>query len=175
MEALWTPVDTIKQKMQIRRVQYKNIFDCGKIVLKTEGIGALYAGYTTTLAMNVPYNAIYFATYESLRKFLKRGKETEFDLFAHFLAGAGAGGIAGALTNPFDVAKTRLQTQTDIGKQKHYKGISNTLKTIWREEGMSGYSRGLRPRVLLHSMSASITWLTYEYVKFFMNTIGYEK
>jgi len=74
--------------------------------------------------------------------------------------------LAGGITNPFDVAKTRLQTQGDIGTK--YSGMFNTMSTIWKEEGLSGYLRGIKPRIALHSMSAAISWLTYEWMKYFL-------
>jgi len=166
-DAILTPMDAVKQKMQLRAKHYNGLVDCVRTVIKYEGFRALYASYTTTLLMNIPYNAVYFASYESLRTVLKRGKESEFDIWAHLLAGAGAGSFAAALTNPFDVAKTRLQTQGDTGKR--YTGMVNTLATIWQEEGKGGFLRGLKPRVALHSTSAAICWMTYEYVKFALN------
>lgn len=163
-------MDAVKQRMQLGARHYTGMVHCIKTVLMNEGVAALYAGYTTTLLMNVPYNAVYFASYESLRRFLKRGSEKEFDALAHCLAGGGAGCVASALTNPFDVAKTRLQTQGDV--EKKYKGMVNALVTIWKEEGRAGYLRGLPPRMALHSTAAAICWVTYEYCKFFLSNIG---
>jgi len=171
-DAIMTPMDAIKQRMQLGAREYKGPIHCFKTVVKNEGFRALYASYTTTLIMNVPYVAIYFASYESLRRFLKRGSEKEFDPIAHCLSGGGAGMLAAGLTNPFDVAKTRLQTQGDTQDRTRYKGMSHTMMTIWKEEGRSGYLRGIRPRLALHSMSAAISWLTYEWVKFFLVGLG---
>jgi solute carrier family 25 iron transporter 28/37 len=169
-DAILTPMDAVKQRMQLGARKYNGMIDCVKTIVGKEGVTALYAGYTTTLIMNIPYVAIYFASYESLRKFLKRGSEHEFDPLAHCLAGGGAGMLAATLTNPFDVAKTRLQTQGDVGRQ--YKGMVNTMLTIWKEEGKSGYTRGLKPRIALHSMSAAICWVTYEWMKFALARMG---
>jgi len=170
-DAILTPMDAVKQRMQLGAREYKGMMDCLKTIVAHEGVSALYASYTTTLLMNIPYVAIYFASYESLRKVLKRGSEREFDPIAHCFAGGGAGMLAAALTNPFDVAKTRLQTQGDVGDRK-YKGMVNTMLTIWREERVTGYSRGLAPRVALHSTSAAICWLTYEWMKYILAKVG---
>jgi len=166
-DAILTPMDAVKQKMQLGVRQYKGMLDCMKKVIAAEGFGALYAGYTTTLLMNIPYNAAYFASYESLRRFLKRGREDEFDVLAHLASGAGAGCISAAATNPLDVVKTRLQTQGDVGRK--YGGLLNGLVTIWKEEGQAGYMRGLKPRLAIHSISAAFCWMTYEWMKFFLN------
>jgi hypothetical protein len=80
-------MDAVKQKRQLSLKQYRGTLDCLRTVLKVEGVRALYAGYTTTLTMNVPYNFVYFATYESLRKIFKMKRE--FDPIAHFIAGGG--------------------------------------------------------------------------------------
>ncbi len=99
-DAVLTPMDAVKQRLQLRARHYVGIMDCIRTVVRNEGPLALYASYTTTLLMNVPYNALYFASYESLRFMLKRGSEKEFDAWAHLGAGAGAGSLAAALTNP---------------------------------------------------------------------------
>lgn len=89
--------------------------------------------------------------------------EKHYDLKLHLLGGAGAGVVASGFTNPFDVAKTRLQTQGDVGKR--YGGMLDALRTIWKEEGIGGYARGMRPRMLFHATSGAICWGTYETVK----------
>jgi len=169
-DAILTPMDAIKQKMQLGVKSYNGFLDCVRTVVRSEGFSALYASYTTTLLMNVPYNAIYFASYESLRRLLKRGTEKEFDPFAHIIAGGGAGSLAAAFTNPFDVAKTRLQTQADVGRS--YSGMTNALITIWKEEGRSGYFSGIRPRIVIHSVSAALCWITYEWAKHMLNVLA---
>eukprot|EP01118_Nematostelium_gracile_P012496 TRINITY_DN4569_c0_g1_i1.p1 TRINITY_DN4569_c0_g1~~TRINITY_DN4569_c0_g1_i1.p1 ORF type:complete len:267 (-),score=58.15 TRINITY_DN4569_c0_g1_i1:133-933(-) len=169
-DAIMTPMDAVKQRLQLGVKEYKGLRDCVQTVVRKEGITALYAGYTTTLTMNIPFMSIYFASYESLRHILKRGSEKDFDPIAHCLAGGGSGMVAAALTNPLDVCKTRLQTQGDIGVK--YKGMLDTLQTIWREEGRAGYLRGLPPRMALHSTSAAICWLTYEWIKYLLQGVG---
>jgi hypothetical protein len=61
-----------------------------------------------------------------------------FSTCPHSPTGGGAGLIAAALTNPLDVVKTRLQTQGDTGL--FYGGMVNAFSTIWRTEGLHGYS-----------------------------------
>jgi len=80
----------------------------------SSGLLSLYSGYTTTLTMTVPYHFIYFPVYEALKKMLK-ADSSEHDVSAHLLAGGGAGALAAGLTNPLDVARTRLQTMHELG------------------------------------------------------------
>ena len=62
------------------------------------------------IVMNIPFTAIYFATYESAKKALgAREAQQEETLLVQLLAGGLAGGAAAGLTTPLDVVKTRLQ------------------------------------------------------------------
>lgn len=97
--------------------KYKGIIHCLKCVSKTEGLSAFYRSFSTQLLMNIPYNTINFVTYETVRKFLYKYKnynqlkDPPFDSKIHLLAGSCSGCIASAITIPFDVIKTQLNTQ----------------------------------------------------------------
>ena len=163
------PMETVKQRMQLNLRPYSSVADCVRQVTRSEGVAAFWAGYTTTLTMNLPYAGVWFASYESLCKAILTKEQQASGAYvpsAHLLAGAGAGAIASAFTNPFDVAKTRLQTQGDVGKR--YAGMVDALATIWREEGVTGYARGIRPRMVFHATSGAICWSVYELVKFWI-------
>jgi solute carrier family 25 (mitochondrial iron transporter), member 28/37 len=81
-------------------------------------------------------------------------------------AGGAAGVMAAMITTPLDVAKTRLQTQADL--KRTYKGMVDALRSIVQEEGARALLRGMGPRMLYHSASATIAWTTYEQVKWLL-------
>lgn len=167
-DGIMSPVDVIKQRMQLNKVAYKGNIDCMKKIFRGEGIKAFYAGYTTTITMTIPYNAIYFPVYEIIREVMKKRQIDYYDynIFTHIFAGAVAGVVAAAFTNPLDVAKTKLQTQGDLGN--NYRGMLDALINIKHELGYAGYLRGIVPRMVFHSFSAGICWATYEYFKFIL-------
>jgi solute carrier family 25 iron transporter 28/37 len=168
-DSIMVPMDTIKQRMQMNIKPYASVSDCVRTVLRAEGPFAFYAGYTTTLTMNLPYAGVWFTTYETLCKLLytpQQRADNHYDLKLHLLGGAGAGVVASGFTNPFDVAKTRLQTQGDVGKR--YRGMYDAMLTIWREEGIAGFARGMRPRMMFHATSGAICWGTYEAIVHFL-------
>jgi len=165
-DAVLTPMDTIKQKRQLSMKSYHGTFNCLRQVVAKEGLGALYAGYTTTIFMNIPYHSFYLNVYEFLSRRLPVSTSGKFNPVIHITSGGLAGMAAAAITTPLDVAKTRLQTKSDI--EGNYSGMVKTVCTIWRSEGARGLSRGLLPRMIFHSCSASILWTTYEYFKFLL-------
>lgn len=87
-DAVLVPMDVIKQKRQLSIRNYSGTIDCLKSVVTKEGPGVLYAGYMTTIIMSIPYNFIYFSTYEMLRKLLKTNP-SEYNVKAHIIAGGG--------------------------------------------------------------------------------------
>jgi solute carrier family 25 iron transporter 28/37 len=114
-DAVITPMDVVKQRLQLKSSPYKGVSDCVKRVLMEEGIGAFYASYRTTVVMNAPFTAVHFATYEAAKRGLMGiSPETAGDderLIVHATAGAAAGALAAAVTTPLDVVKTQLQCQ----------------------------------------------------------------
>lgn len=175
-DACLTPIDLVKQRLQRGAVEYRGVGDAVYRGYKLHGVRGFYAGYTTALAMNLPFGAVYYGAYETLKKTFSSLSPSSPTIpsasptntayvspVVHMLAGAGAGAAAGAVTNPMDVAKTRLQVGTDLGRK--YSGMVRTVHTIYKEEGLSAFGRGIFPRMLVHSMSAAMLWTTYEYVK----------
>lgn len=113
-DAVITPMDVVKQRLQLKSSPYKGVVDCVKRVLTEEGFGAFYASYRTTVVMNAPFTAVHFATYEATKKGLVEiSPESAEDerLVVHATAGAAAGALAAAVTTPLDVVKTQLQCQ----------------------------------------------------------------
>ncbi|KAI8476027.1 MAG: mitochondrial carrier domain-containing protein [Monoraphidium minutum] len=175
-----TPVDVIKQRLQVAHSPYKGTMDCVRQVLRQEGVGALFRSYRTTIVMNIPYTAVHFSVYESAKKFLlgaggdaastgdaaAEGDEPEEGLAVQVVAGGLAGGAAAAITTPLDVVKTRLQTE-GVASPRRYgtTAVMPVLRRIIREEGPAAAWRGLRPRVLFHVPAAAICWGTYESMK----------
>ncbi|MEW5320102.1 MAG: hypothetical protein WDW38_011201 [Sanguina aurantia] len=92
----------------------------------------------------------------------------EETLAVQLVAGGVAGGCASAITTPFDVVKTRLQTE-GVGSARRYNdNVVATMRRIVADEGMSALWRGLRPRVLFHVPSAAVCFGTYETIKSFL-------
>ncbi|KAI4315935.1 hypothetical protein L6164_023964 [Bauhinia variegata] len=175
-DAVFTPMDMVKQRLQLGDGSYKGVWDCVKRVLSEEGFGAFYASYRTTVLMNAPFTAVHFSTYEAAKKGLVGISPESADderLIVHATAGAAAGALAAAVTTPLDVVKTQLQCQGVCGCHRFKSGsISDVIKTIVKKDGYRGLVRGWIPRMLFHAPAAAICWSTYEAGKSFFQELN---
>jgi hypothetical protein len=91
---------------------YRGTIDAARTIARTEGFSALFHGYKATLWRDLPFSALQFAFYEELRDRAKRYMgSNNIGLMLEIATAASAGGMAGVLTTPLDVVKTRIQTQ----------------------------------------------------------------
>jgi solute carrier family 25 (mitochondrial aspartate/glutamate transporter), member 12/13 len=103
-------------------------------VWKAEGLRGLFGNVPIALLRDAPFSLIYFTAYEVFKNFQKRHTTIPHGFWSHMACGGAAGAIAATVTIPFDVVKTRLQTQNTLGEKK-YHGIAHAFRTIVREEG----------------------------------------
>mmetsp|Transcript_19636 Transcript_19636/g.35402 ORF Transcript_19636/g.35402 Transcript_19636/m.35402 type:complete len:298 (-) Transcript_19636:173-1066(-) len=162
-DAIMTPADCIKQRLQMAGRCYSGAISGTAQIIREEGVIALFRSFPATVITNVPYVAVQFGVYETAKKMLARmGAEEEETLVVQLIAGGLGGGFASAITTPLDVVKTRLQLD---GSGRYSNGVVPVLRQIAREEGAAALWRGLWPRVLVNAPSAAICWGTYETMK----------
>ncbi|KAI8443839.1 mitochondrial carrier domain-containing protein [Phakopsora pachyrhizi] len=148
------------------------------ILIRSSGFKSLYAGLPATLWRDVPFSAIYWTGYETMRRLISRdggGGFGESDLKStsvrrlateSFIAGSLSGSIAAVLTNGFDVIKTRRQAQEGVVKGQASSRRVGTLRMIveiGRKEGFrDGLMKGLSPRLAKIVPSCGIMIASYE-------------
>jgi len=144
---------------------YRSVLDCARYIYRSEGLGAFYVSYPTTLSMTVPFTALQFLAYESISTSMNPSKK--YDPVTHCLAGAVAGGFAAALTTPMDVIKTMLQTRGTArdAELRQVSGFIQGCRLLKAREGLPGFFKGVRPRVMTTMPSTAICWSAYEACK----------
>lgn len=93
---------------------YRGTFDAARTIIRTEGVAEMFSGFKATLYRDLPYSALQFMFYEQFRSWAQQWKGgNDIGVPLELLTGAAGGGLAGVMTCPLDVVKTRLQTQID--------------------------------------------------------------
>ncbi|KAK0395868.1 hypothetical protein QR680_001469 [Steinernema hermaphroditum] len=165
-DAVMNPAEVVKQRMQMMYSPYGGSLECVRCVYKREGVQAFYRSYSTQLLMNVPFQTVHFMTYEFWQHQLN--PEHKYDPRSHLISGALAGGLAAAVTTPLDCVKTVLNTQQTpevlpdrtvlLKATNSYQGIKDTVTSIYRCRGLSGFFSGVQARVMYQMPATALSW-----------------
>lgn len=121
---IYVPSEVLKTRLQLQgrynnpfsvsAYNYKGMTDAFKTISRVEGYGAMFHGYKATMIRDLPFSALQFAFYEKFHSFAQNwvGPNKDMGVGLELLTGGVAGGLAGAITTPLDVVKTRIQTQS---------------------------------------------------------------
>ncbi|KAJ3128661.1 hypothetical protein HK098_003868 [Nowakowskiella sp. JEL0407] len=147
---------------------YTSTINAFSTIIKSEGAVALYKGLGPSL-LGVTHVAIQFPLYEKL----KQGLIERSDLDHHsslfgldiLIASTVSKMIAGVVTYPHEVIRTRLQTQIYGVSKQRYSGIIQTANIILSEGGVKGMYRGLGTNLIRTVPSSAVTLLSYEFIK----------
>ncbi|KAJ1331276.1 solute carrier family 25 (mitochondrial thiamine pyrophosphate transporter) member 19 [Microdochium nivale] len=158
------PLDVVKIRLQLQTLPrsgprlptaladgspiYRGSLETFHHIVKTEGIRALWKGNVPAELMYVTYAAVQFTMYRHITVLLHRmaGGETGSRLpkaGESFIAGASAGAMATAVTYPLDLLRTRFAAQ--VSDRVVYPSLRAAVRTIYRDEGPTGFFRGLAP------------------------------
>jgi len=156
------PTENVKQKLQAGI--YKRGMECARAILAAEGARGFFAGYMTTVMRGVPFSALQFTIFESLKRAWFDRSGVPVAPLQAALCGSVAGATAGLVTTPLDVTKTRQMLGTD-GSGVQYNGMVATIRRIYADEGLTAFASGLAPRVSWIAMGGAVFLGSYEYAK----------
>lgn len=119
---VYVPSEVLKTRLQLQGrynnpyfhsgYNYRSTTDAFRTIVRQEGVSALFHGYKATIFRDLPFSALQFAFYEQEQKLAKEWVgQRDIGLGLEILTAATAGGMAGVITCPLDVVKTRIQTQ----------------------------------------------------------------
>jgi solute carrier family 25, member 38 len=163
--ALCMPVSLIKIRMESPTSQiYTGMLNAVSVIYRTEGVKGYYKGLTPSIIKDVPYSVIGYGCFEGYINVLGNAIDSDrTDMRITFLAGVFAGFTATVITQPFDVIKTKVQFQSVGGG--NYKNMREAIKTIYSEDGIFGFERGIVPRIAKRFISFPLVWTLYEQIK----------
>ncbi|KAJ6347442.1 hypothetical protein OIU76_004008 [Salix suchowensis] len=162
---VFTPSERVKQQMQIGS-HYNNCWSALVGIIGKGGFHSLYAGWGAVLCRNIPQSVIKFYTYESLKQSMlsSQNSSAQPNTLQTLVCGGLAGSTAALFTTPFDVVKTRLQTQIP-GSMSPYGNVFHALEEICKKEGLKGLYRGLTPRLVMYVSQGALFFASYEFLK----------
>ena len=121
---IYVPSEVLKTRLQLQGrhnnpffksgYNYKGTAHAARTIIKQEGFSALFYGYKATIFRDLPFSALQFTFYEQGQTWSRQWKQSrDIGLPLELFTGAAAGGLAGVITCPLDVVKTRIQTQVN--------------------------------------------------------------
>ncbi|KAG9259182.1 mitochondrial carrier domain-containing protein [Emericellopsis atlantica] len=121
---VYVPSEVLKTRLQLQGrynnphfksgYNYRGTIDAARTIVRTEGTAALFHGYQATLYRDLPFSALQFMFWEQFHAWARQYKQSrDVGVPLELLTGGLAGGLAGVITCPLDVVKTRLQTQVN--------------------------------------------------------------
>lgn len=173
---IYVPSEVLKTRLQLQGrynnphfdsgYNYRGMTDAIRTIVRTEGWGALFYGYKATLIRDLPFSALQFAFYEKFHQWAQNfvGKNRDMGVGLELGTGAVAGGLAGVITTPLDVIKTRVQTQHSdaSGPGRISNSTLGGLRAVYRGQGIGGVFGGVGPRLFWTSIQSSIMLLIYQ-------------
>jgi hypothetical protein len=121
---VYVPSEVLKTRLQLQGrynnpyfksgYNYRGTVDAVRTIVRTEGASTLFHGYKATLYRDLPFSALQFMFYEQFQSWARQWKQSrDIGPQLELITGAAGGGLAGVITCPLDVVKTRLQTQIE--------------------------------------------------------------
>ncbi|KAM8916189.1 mitochondrial 2-oxodicarboxylate carrier [Spinachia spinachia] len=85
------------------------------------------------------------------------------------IAGGSAGLVEICLMHPLDVVKTRFQIQRGTSDPNSYKSLGDCFRTVIRNEGISGFYKGILPPIVAETPKRAVKFFTFEQYKKLLN------
>eukprot|EP00798_Chlamydomonas_sp_ICE-L_P001480 gene1480-32866_t len=129
---VFSPFQVIKVRLMAKAHlgKYKNTMDCLKQVVEKEGVSALTIGLIPTLFRNCIWNGIYYGAVYQIDEALQPLENKFADSTRTAAIGVAVGMSATAFNIPFDVVKSRFQSQ--LPENIKYRHTFSALHTIYR-------------------------------------------
>mmetsp|Transcript_127035 Transcript_127035/g.253893 ORF Transcript_127035/g.253893 Transcript_127035/m.253893 type:complete len:310 (+) Transcript_127035:59-988(+) len=154
---------------EAQRRGYRNIFDAVRKIAGSEGVVSLWQ---TGVVPNMNRAAIItvgqLAAYDQCKQILLDNGFRD-GIPTHFGASFMAAFIASLMSNPVDVAKTRLMNQGSGPDATKYTGTLNAMTTMCRTEGPLSLYKGFAATFSRQCPYVVITWVSVEQMKKMMN------
>ena len=131
------------------RVPFDAAYQTTRHIWQADGWTGFFRGITPTLIGIIPSRSAYFYTYHRCKAFLDQRAShvgcAAGSIPNALLSGFVAGVVGNTITNPIWMVRTRMQLQanTEMG-QIVYHNYYDVIRSIYQQEGIAGFYRGLQ-------------------------------
>ncbi len=183
------PLDMVRGRLTVQvdgksEKQYKGMSHAARVIIREEGVKALYKGWLPSVIGVIPYVGLNFAVYGTLKDIvavdvygLKSAKE--LDVASGLACGGVAGAIGQTVAYPFDVCRRKLQVSgwqgaaaladSKAGREQvskiRYTGMVDCFVKVIKHEGVGALFHGLSANYVKVAPSIAIAFVCYEEIK----------
>jgi solute carrier family 25 citrate transporter 1 len=176
--AVVCPMEVVKIRMQAQYHSLSDPLDIPKyrsaphaamMVLREEGIGALYRGVSLTALRQGTNQAVNFTAYTEFKEMLQKA-QPQYDGrnlpgWQTTIIGLVSGAMGPFSNAPIDTIKTRLQKTPAEPGQSAVQRITLIARDMFRQEGPKAFYKGITPRVMRVAPGQAVTFTVYEFLK----------
>lgn len=148
------PIDVVKSRLQMQgelgadkpKQAYRGIVSAMVTIGQKEGLAGLYRGLPAAVLFQLVGNSCRFGIYHAGKKLA--GTDKKQSSLKNLGLALTAGGVAGLVSCPFFTVKTQMQVQTSVsdlstGHQRQHSSFADACQSILRDEGVTGFWRGI--------------------------------
>ena len=174
-QTLIYPLEIAKTRLALSQPgQYRNFIDCIGSIWRYEGARNLYNGWGASVSGIVPYCAIEMGVFFTIKDkwHQTHGFDKEPELWELFAMGGTASVSGTIVAYPFQLVRTKLQTQGMPGNKYKYNGLIDCFKFTWRKFGIFGLYSGIVPNFAKSIPATCISYVVVEKTKTLLKGIA---
>jgi len=146
---------------------YKGFIDALIKIRRDEGFKGLYKGFVPGI-WGVSHGAIQFMAYEELKNayninYKNQPVDTKLGTGEYLLFACMSKLFAAITTYPYQVVRARMQDQHSI-----YSSATDCVRQTLRDEGLSGFYKGIKPNLIRVIPACGLTFVIYEEVSHYL-------
>ena len=176
--AVVCPMEVVKIRLQAQHHSLSDPLDVPKyrsaphalmMILREEGIGAIYRGVSLTALRQGTNQAVNFTAYTEFKQWLQDFQPAYYGKELPSWQTAIIGLISGAMgpfsNAPIDTIKTRLQKTPAEPGETALSRITKITRDMFKQEGPRAFYKGITPRVMRVAPGQAVTFTVYEFLK----------
>ena len=132
-------------------------------IVREEGVLTLWRGSSSTFARSCIITATQLGVYEEVKERLIQTKYFNDGLITYTVSSFFCSVLSGLVSNPLDIAKTRLMNMNS--NKKVYKGTIDVLTSVVKNEGCLALTKGVKPAILRQVPINLIRFNVVEFLK----------